>query len=227
MTVDFLWDEPARPTRGPKPSMSLARIADAGIAIADAEGLAALSMQRVAADLGFTKMSLYRYLPGKAELVSLMVERALGEPPSANGTDWRDALAGWARLLMDGYVRHPWCLPATVGSRPVGPREVAWLESALTALAGTPLTRAERMDAIVVLVGHARMLAEQAASQHSEAQLNAAFGRVVSEHRERYPELAAALLESSPDNREQAFEFGLARILDGIEALIQARAERS
>ena len=105
MTVDFLWGEPARPTRGPKPSMSLTRIADAAIAIADAEGLAAVSMQRVAADLGFTKMSLYRYLPGKAELVALMVERALGEPPARTGQDWRDALADWARLLLDGY--HP------------------------------------------------------------------------------------------------------------------------
>jgi AcrR family transcriptional regulator len=223
MSADFLWTEPARPTRGPKPSMSLEHIADAAIAIADAEGLAALSMQRVAADLGFTKMSLYRYLPGKAELVALMVERALGEPPAATGEDWRDALAAWARLLLDGYVRHPWSLPATVGPRPVGPREIGWTESALVALAGTPLTRAERLDAIVLIVGHARMLAEQAASRQSEAQLTSAFGLVISDHRERYPELAAALLETAAADQDQAFEFGLARILDGIGALIRGR----
>lgn len=226
MTADFLWVEPSRPTRGPKPSMSLERIADAAIAVADAEGLAAVSMQRVAADLGFTKMSLYRYLPGKAELLALMVERGLGEPPDRTGDDWRDALAGWARSLLDGYVRHPWSLAATVGPRPVGPREVGWTESALTALAGTPLTRAERLDAMVLLVGHTRMLAEQAASRQPEAQLNAAFAVVVSDHRDRYPELAAALMESTADSQDQAFEFGLARILDGIEALIRDRAGR-
>jgi hypothetical protein len=82
------------------------------------------------------------------------------------------------------------------------------------------------MDAIVLIVGHARMLAEQAASRQPEAQLTAAFGLVVSEHRERYPELAAALLESTADSRDQAFEFGLARILDGIEALIHSRSGR-
>ena len=223
MTADFLWVEPARPSRGPKPAMSPERIADAAIAIADADGLAAVSMQRVAADLGFTKMSLYRYLPGKAELIALMVERVLGEPPAGAGTDWRDALADWARSLLDGYIRHPWTLAATVGPRPIGPREVGWTEAALAALAGTPLTRAERLDAIVVLVGHARMLAQQAASRHPEAQLNAAFARVVGERRDRYPELAAALRESGPDNQDQAFEFGLARILDGIEALVRPR----
>ena len=70
MTGDFFWAPRPRPTRGPKPALTLGQIADAAIAVADAEGLAAVSMQRVAADLGYTKMSLYRYLPGKAELVA-------------------------------------------------------------------------------------------------------------------------------------------------------------
>ena len=103
---------------------------------------------------------------------------------------------------------------------------MGWTESALAALAGTPLTRAERLDAIVLIVGHCRMVAERAASRQSEAQLNVAFGLVVSERRDRYPELAAALLESSADSQDQAFEFGLARILDGIEALIHGRTGR-
>src|SRR3954447_23938791 len=96
MTVDFLWQEPSRPTRGPKPALTLDRIADAAIAVADAEGLAAVSMQRVAADLGYTKMSLYRYLPGKAELVAAMLERGIGGPPATVPGGWRAALTGWA-----------------------------------------------------------------------------------------------------------------------------------
>src|SRR4051812_44346794 len=108
MTIDFLWGARARPTRGPKPALSLEQIADAAIAVADADGLAAVSMQRVAADLGYTKMSLYRYLPGKAELVALMLERGLGEPPVLRATDWAAGLKQWAHLLLAGDLRPPW-----------------------------------------------------------------------------------------------------------------------
>src|SRR5215218_3749291 len=108
MTVEFLWGARAQPTRGPKPTLSLDRITDTAIAIADAEGLAAVSMQRVAAELGFTKMSLYRYVPGKAELVALMVERAIGDPPTIDTADWRAGLKDWSHQLLAGYLRHPW-----------------------------------------------------------------------------------------------------------------------
>ncbi len=225
MTVEFLWREPARPTRGPKPSMSLDRIAAAAVAVADAEGLAAVSMQRVAADLGVTKMALYRYLPGKAELVALMVERALGPAPELPGDGWRAELAGWTRALLAGYVRHPWTLVATVGARPVGPHELDWTERALAALADTPLSGGERLDAIVLLVGHARMLAEQAASRRSEADLTAAMAAVLAERPDRFPHLAAAMAAATPDDQDQAFGFGLDRILDGIASLIAGRRQ--
>ena len=154
-----------------------------------------------------------------------MVERALGEPPVAVASDWRDILSDWVHRLLEGYSRHPWTLAATVGPRPVGPREAGWTESGLAALARTPLTRAERLDALVLLAGHARMLAEQAAAR-PEAQLNAAFAEVVGEHADRYPELAAALAESTADSQDQAFGFGLARILDGLEWVINRRSGR-
>src|SRR3954466_3073482 len=92
MTADFFWAPRPRPTRGPKPALTLGQIADAAIAIAAAEGLAAVSMQRVAADLGYTKMSLYRYLPGKTELVAAMLERGIGAPPDLSALAWRPAL---------------------------------------------------------------------------------------------------------------------------------------
>ena len=224
MTVEFLWGGRTRPTRGPKPSLSLDQIADVAIAIADAEGLAAVSMQRVAADLGYTKMSLYRYLPGKAELVAVMVERALDEPPVLLAGAWRESLTQWTRLLMDGFVRHPWSLAATVGARPLGPHELGWMECALAVLDGTPLTGAERLDAMVVLVGHARMLAEQATSRDPEAQLNAAIAAVIQQHGDRFPHLADAMGEAAAaGEQDQAFDFGLARILDGLDALVSSR----
>src|SRR5689334_22149881 len=77
-TADLLWGPRERPSRGPKPGLTRDGIVRAAIGVADAEGLAAVSMQRVAAEVGFTTMALYRYVPGKNELVALMVDSAVG-----------------------------------------------------------------------------------------------------------------------------------------------------
>src|ERR1700729_1512024 len=79
--LDLLWGTRDRPRRGPRPSLSLDRIVAEAIALADEEGLANLSMQHLAERLGCAKMALYRYVPGKSELVALMVDAALGDPP--------------------------------------------------------------------------------------------------------------------------------------------------
>jgi AcrR family transcriptional regulator len=225
MTAEFLWRRRTRPTRGPKPALSLERIADTAIGIADAEGLAAVSMQRVATELGFTKMSLYRYLPGKAELVALMVERAIGEPPEVGTGDWRAGLQEWAQRLLAAYLPHPWVLQATVGPRPIGPNELGWMERAVGAMADTGLTGAERLDAIAVLAGHARTIAEQAAAtDRPEAQLAAHITELLREHGDRFPALAATMTSAATEGpQEQAFTFGLDRILDGLQLLIAQR----
>lgn len=225
MTAEFLWRRRTRPTRGPKPALSLERIADTAISIADADGLAAVSMQRVAAELGFTKMSLYRYLPGKAELVALMVERAIGQPPEVDTGDWRAALQQWAQRLLAAYLRHPWALEATVGPRPIGPNELGWMERAVAAMAATGLTGAERLDAIAVLAGYARTIAEQAgATDRPEAQLTAQITTLLREHGDRFPALAATMTSAATEGpQEHAFTFGLDRILDGLQLLIAQR----
>ncbi|GAA1359639.1 TetR/AcrR family transcriptional regulator [Catellatospora chokoriensis] len=225
MSMEFLWGARAQPTRGPKPSLTLLQITDAAITIADAEGLAAVSMQRVSAELGFTKMSLYRYLPGKGELVALMVERAIGAPPPPNPGDWRAALREWAHGLLTAYLRHPWALEATVGPRPLGPHELGWMECALTALADTGLSGAERLDAIAVLAGHVRMIAQQAAAMRDpDAQFSAGVVAVLAEHGDRFPLLAETMAAVAAEGgQDQAFEFGLDRILDGLQTLITSR----
>ncbi|MFD5462000.1 TetR/AcrR family transcriptional regulator [Kitasatospora sp. NPDC127059] len=225
-TVRLLWEQPARPTRGPKPALSLERIAAAGVEVADAEGLGAVSMQKVAGMLDFTKMSLYRYVPGKAELLALMVESALGEPTAAaDGPGWREQLTAWSNQLSAAFARHPWLLDATLGPRVPGPRELAWLERVVAALDGHGLSGAERMDAAVLLSGHVRTIAEQTRAVgpdgSPEAELLAALGTVVQRHADRYPAVAAAMAE--PDGRDQALDFGLARIMDGLAALIDRR----
>ncbi|GAA2689744.1 TetR/AcrR family transcriptional regulator [Streptomyces lunalinharesii] len=222
----LLWGPPAKPSRGPKPTLSLARIAAAGVEIADAEGLGAVSMQKVAGLLDFTKMSLYRYVPGKAELVALMVETSIGEPPpTGDEFGWREQLRAWAEQLTRSFTEHPWLLDATVGPRVMGPKELDWLERVVAALDGHGLTGSERMDAAVLLAGHVRGIAEQARATRPdgspEAELLAVLTPLVHQHADRFPALATAL--ASQDGRDQALDFGLERILDGLEALITRR----
>ncbi|WP_240003437.1 TetR/AcrR family transcriptional regulator C-terminal domain-containing protein [Streptomyces cinnamoneus] len=224
----LLWGPHPQPRRGPKPALSLDGIARAGVAIADAEGLPALSMQRVAEHLGKTKMSLYRYVPGRAELVALMVEAAIGAPPEPDAGVWRARLTNWSHALSAVFAHHPWLLDVTVGPRLMGPNELAWMERALAALEGLGLTGGERMDAVVLLTGHVRGIALQsraAGAGGAEAQLVAALGEVMREHGDGYPSLLAAMASSAePLAQDQALAFGLERILDGLEVLIARRA---
>ncbi|WP_051798705.1 TetR/AcrR family transcriptional regulator [Catenuloplanes japonicus] len=240
MRTDLLWDEPVPPRRGPRPAFTLADIGRAGIVIADAEGLPALTMQRVAEALGVTKMALYRYVPGKDELVALMTDLAMGLPPATAGTeDWRAALRAWSHALFTLFQAHPWTITATVGARATGPNEVAWLERAVAALTGTGLTGPEMLDTAVLLTGHVRSLAQQTTRQPSpqagrqagvsatEQDLTVALFAQVSAHADRYPALAALMSagrgESGDAGRNNALDYGLDRILDGLAVLIDTR----
>ncbi len=236
--VRLLWGPPVTPARGPRRGLTVEQIAVAGVGIADADGLGGVSMQGVAAELGVTKMALYRYVPGKAELVALMVEAALPEPGAGldpalavAGDGWRERIGVWARELLAGYRAHPWVLDATVGARALGPREVGWLERALAALEGLGLSGAEAMDVVVLVTGHVRGIVEQERASGGaggvDAELGAVLGQVVRERGEEYPALAAALGSLAVHGgQEQGLEFGLERILDGVGLLVERRAGR-
>ncbi|MFC9355415.1 TetR/AcrR family transcriptional regulator [Rhodococcus sp. NPDC057014] len=231
-TAELLWGSPDRPKRGPKPALSLERIVATAISMADAEGLATLSMQRLAEDLGFTKMSLYRYTPGKAELTALMLDAALGPAPDLSDIDggWRAALHEWALRMWAGLRRHPWVVDVAVGPRVMGPNELGWLETGLSALSGTGLTGGERLDSVVLITGHVRSLAQQSTAAGAETDtpekaLNAIMTGILTDNAERYPEAAAAFASaSSSSGQDDALEFGLARIFDGLAALVAERA---
>jgi AcrR family transcriptional regulator len=230
-TIELLWG-PRQPTRGRKPALSSQRIARAAIKVADADGLAAVSMQRVADELGVTKMALYRHVPGKAELVALMVDTAGDPPPVLDGEadGWRAQLDHWARRLFGLLQRHPWVLDATVGPRIMGPNELGWLEQAVAALDGTGLDGGERMDAVVVVLGHVRTIAQQSRTptgtpHHPEEQLRTSIAELLDTHGDRYPAVAAALASASrPGSQDRALEFGLERIFDGLGVLIAQRS---
>jgi len=237
---DLLWGTPQRPRRGPKPSLSLERIVAEAMALADAEGLANLSMQHLAERLGCAKMALYRYVPGKAELVALMLDAGLGDPPSAPPAEpagpgqpaapgeepWRAVLRLWATTIFGRYRAHPWAIEASAGPRPTGPHELAWMETALAALAGTGLTGPERLDAVVLLNGHVRSLVQvTSGGDDLEAEIARQVGAVVSAYPDRYPQVLAAFAGSpQPAGRDNALDFGIGRILDGLAALIATRS---
>lgn len=222
--TELLWGDRAPGSRGPKPALTLARIAEAALAVADAEGLGAVSMQRVAAQLGFTKMALYRYLPGKNELVALMVEHAIGGPPDLRGLTWRPGLRAWAHALLAAHMRHPWSIEAVLLPRPLGPNELRWTEAAVALLLDTGLDSAERLDTVVLLIGQVRVIAQQASAGTGEDGIVTALTGVLAAHGDRFPALARTLAEGVPvEGRDAAFDFGLDRILDGLEALIRRR----
>ena len=191
-TVELLWGDRAAPTRGPKRSLSVERIADAAVATADAEGIEAVSMQRVAESLDLTKMSLYRYVSGKSELVAVMIERAVGDPPDLSRVrgGWRPRLERWARLMSASWDEHPWLPWATVGSRAIGPREAGWTEAAVATMDKTPLATDQRMDVVTTVSGLLRNtqsgIVTGTQPWHAEQHV-----QLIREHADRFPALAS------------------------------------
>jgi AcrR family transcriptional regulator len=226
-----LWSERQPARRGPKPGLDVDAIARAAVAIADAEGFEAVSMQRVASELGYTAMALYRHMPGKAELVERMLEAALEAPPEYDpAAGWRAGLELWARRLWAVFHRHPWALAQSGRLRVMGPVELAWMDRALAALAATGLAPAEAHRAFLVLLGHVHSatrfaLPPAAGEGISGEQWSAATRTLLREHGEGYPALkeamAAGAFAAAP---EDSLGFGLRCVLDGIGVLVARRA---
>jgi AcrR family transcriptional regulator len=226
-SMELLWGMAERPTRGPKPNLSLERIVQAAIALADAEGIGAVSMQRVAAEFGFTTMSLYRYVPGKTELLDLMIDTTVGPPPdlAAIPGGWRPKLAEWARTTYAGFQAHPWFLGVALG-RLMGPNQVGWLERAVAAMADTPLRGQEQIDAVLTVNGYVRSLAPFAQPATplqdglSVEDFSAGMVHLMRTNADRFPALNQAIADGAFGTDDNDIEFGLQRILDGIEAYI-------
>jgi AcrR family transcriptional regulator len=234
-TVAAAWGVRERSQKGPKPALSLARIVDAGVRIADSEGLDAVSMGRVAASLDTAPMSLYRHVSSKDELVRLMVDAAWGDSPGPllPGEDWRAGLSRWAWGFRAALQRHPWAAHLPISGLPIMPREIAWFEDALACLAGTGLTEARKASVILLLSGYVRNLA---ATEADIAAAVAASGLAVDEWMASYPRMLGQLADprrfpaltafiaagvfETVDSPDDEFIFGLGRILDGVGVLI-------
>ncbi|MDV6012579.1 TetR/AcrR family transcriptional regulator [Haloechinothrix sp. LS1_15] len=234
--VRLLWEPRGRPARGPKPGLTLDRIVRAAIEITDAKGFDALSMRGVAQRLGVGTSTLYSYVPGKAELYALMLDTVAGwsSHPHTLPGDWRARYAAWAREDWADFRQHPWVLRLRAEVTLPGPNMMAWLDSALRVLDGTGLTEHEKLATVGAVDGFVRRAAQDAveAPQGGQGDSSGPVTDVVAVlagwvDPARYPRVVRAIEEGVDLASDARFEFGLQRLLDGIEAFIVARAASS
>lgn len=243
-TLTLLWrrdlGEP-QGSRGPKQRVSVDDVVRAGIAQADEDGLVGFSMRKVAERLGVGAMSLYTYVPGRSELIGLMVDEVAGEValPQHQGS-MRDRLTAVARMVWDEYHRHPWLLQVE-NSRPwIGPHVSARYEWQLTAIEDVGFSDLEMDQVVTLLIG----FAESAARASIRATRTAADSGISDA---QWWEINAPVLErvmsgsdfpvsgrvgtvageeyNAVGDPARSFTFGLERILDGLEVML-ARGDR-
>jgi AcrR family transcriptional regulator len=190
-------------------------------------------MAAVASALGFTPMSLYRYVTAKDDLVLLMQERGIGVPPEsiAESEGWRAGLDAWTRETVALYVEHPWMLDISISSTPVTPNNLAWLDVALQVLEPVPVSMNDKTSIVLALIAQARWEghvsrgyaeAAQAAGTTPDDLENVATGileQLVTA--DEFPFVHAALhagvFSPEDDPGDNPFAFGRERVLDGLE----------
>lgn len=240
-TMELLWRQPgARPAqRGPRQGRTVDEVVAAAITVADEEGLDATTMRRVAQALGIGAMSLYTYVPGKAELLDLMLDSVFGQMPRPDLSElpWRARLEAVARDNLTLYERHPWVLAVSTTRPPLGPGVLAKYEHELRAFEGLGLDDVEMDAALTYLLGFVHASARSAAdarSAQSEAMTDEQWWAVSSPLLARvideaaYPTAsrvgaAAGAVHQAPYSTGHAYDFGLQRVLDGLQVLIERR----
>ncbi|MEV6556341.1 TetR/AcrR family transcriptional regulator [Nocardia sp. NPDC051756] len=241
-TLELLWRIPSSPApvRGPKQRSSVDAVVTAAIEIADADGIAALTMRAVATRLGLTPMATYTYVPGKAELIDLMVDQVYGEMDRADRSDlpWRDRVAGIAAENRALLARHPWVAYLPTTRPPLGPGMAAKYDHELRAFEDLGLDDVTMDASLTYVLGFvtsvariaidtARAAADSAMSDHQWWERAAPLLAQVFDA-ERFPVAvrvgsAAGQTHDSAYSADHAYEFGLARVLDGLAQLIEKR----
>ena len=239
--VALLWGRRPAARRGPKPSLTVEDITRAAVAVADAEGLAAVSMARVAGEVGFAPMALYRHVRSKDDLLLLMADSAYEEPPELGEGDWRTRLAAWAQALFDVLRRHRWFLEIPISGPPMGPGNLVWLDRALGAMDDTGLDDETKLAVVMGLLplahGQARLTAglEAGYAAHPERfarGYGVTLGGLVDP--ERFPALSRAISAGVFDDPtsgggeelgaelDAGFSFAVDCYLTGVAAVVEA-----
>ena len=246
----LLWDAQLRAGRGPKPTVSREDVVQAAISVADKDGLAALTMHAVAERLGFTTMALYRYFPNKEALIDAAVDAALGTPPVKNGPreGWRKEAKHWAYAKRAMLCSRPWLAELPFVAAPHGPNWLSWHEAFLQTIADTGLSPEDMMDVLSVIHGYvsgssdtaislARAISRGVSFEEWAQAVGSDLCRAINDP--RYPILSAILSSKSggiskqsplparagrPRTMDESFDFGLERVLDGIERYLDSVA---
>jgi AcrR family transcriptional regulator len=233
------WGKRQQSTKGPRPGLSLERIVEAAVQVASDDSLEMVSMSRVAADLGASTMSLYRYVASKDELLALMTDAVYGPAVAAQapGRPWRAQLSAWAWANLSVLRGNPWVLRVPVSGYPLTPNQIAVLENGLSSLRDTKLTESEKLSVVMLLTSMVRIHVTLAGavtegfidSGVTEEQGTSEYGKTLAQlaDAERFPSLHAVIeagVFEKQDHPDVDFEFILERVLDGVETLVAARA---
>ncbi len=225
----IIWARPPRSSRGPKPAFTLEGIARTAVALCDAEGLDALTMRRLAAELGTGTMSLYRYVQSKDDLVDLMVDLVLEEIERPEHPDWRTGLRWTAHQLRARALRHPWIAQVDAPYFFLGPNGIEFVEYLYRIVDGIGLGIDEMMRAINLVAAYAEgAVRAELASGRRAAEAGVTEEEWIRAHGPhfhalmntgRYPLMRRVMMEAEQPHMtpEENFEYGLQRVLDGIE----------
>jgi AcrR family transcriptional regulator len=206
-----IWTRPDRGTRGPAPTHSRTEIVEAAIALADADGLSAVSMRAVAAALGTSAGSLYRYLSSRDDLLDLMTDQVVGQllPYSEGDGDWLDAMLLLARQQLALYRRHRWLLDVTHRTSGLGPQGLAWFDNQLRILQTVRCSVTTKFEAIAMMTGVISLFAR---SETTSGSITFAGVDLTA-----YPHLAAAVNQPpTPSSRGDLFDRTLRSVLTGL-----------
>ncbi|MFD4675636.1 TetR/AcrR family transcriptional regulator [Lentzea sp. NPDC058450] len=235
--LDVLWGRLDEPAPEPRLGLSLARIVRAAVEAADAGGLDEVSMAKIAKQLGFTTMSLYRHVKSKNEILLLMLDSVAAVPAELDEPcdDWRAGLRRWCRAQWTMLHTHSWIVHLPITGPPVTPNQLAWTDRALRVLAGTGLSESDKVGVVLLAANYmlttARLSTDlgSSASGESVAAYSALLGGLV--EAQRFPALRTAVdagafdypAGTAAEERQLGYEFGLDRILDGVEVLVRSR----
>ncbi|AZS16410.1 TetR/AcrR family transcriptional regulator [Paenibacillus lutimineralis] len=235
--VALSWGLVEPPKRGPKREMSIEKIVETAIAIADEEGLSAVSMSRIASTLGFTTMSLYRYVPSKDDLLLLMMDAACDidiAEEAEQDMDWREKMRRFVRANINVIRKHPWYTDITITGVPMTPNNMEIADIGLRSTRDLPLNDYEKLSIVLLLSSYARscgiimndlertLKAGKSPGSFTGFDYSDALKKLVTP--DRFPDLYPLVMsgvytheaeEANPIGND--FEFGLERILDGVE----------
>jgi AcrR family transcriptional regulator len=235
-----VWTRPSPGSRQPRYTRQ--QIAAVALAIADAEGIEAVSMRRVARALGAGTMTIYHYVPTKRDLLTLMDDAVMGElliPDPELASGWRDALAQIARRSRAAFQRHSWIIGTQLdGDARIGPNAMRHIEQSLAAVAGTPFANEEKMELISLVDDYVLgfTLRGDAGEEFSEEWIQA-VGRYLSEQLSTgdFPHVREFVGNDDPETAvrriataataDERFERGLSRLLDGAELWLTSRRD--